>query len=56
MKGTIRLVVGFILVLGGVGGIEADTTQVFPVDSLVWCVVGLLLMGWAARDLNKVEV
>lgn len=53
MKGTIRLVVGFILTLGGVGGIESNMTEVLPLESLVWCVVGLGLMAWAAYDLNK---
>lgn len=56
MKGTIRFAVGFILVLGGVGGIETNTVDVLPLDSLSWAVAGLALMAWAAIDFNKAEV
>lgn len=52
MKGTIRLIVGFILVLGGVGGMELST-EAFPLDSLAWSIAGLGLMAWAVRDVNK---
>jgi hypothetical protein len=55
MRGTIRLVLGLILMLGGVGGIETNTTEVLPLDSLGIAVLGLVLMGWAALDMNKLE-
>lgn len=53
MKGTIRLFVGFLLVMGGVGGIEHNP-EILP--SLGYAVFGLLLMGWAVYDLKKQEV
>jgi hypothetical protein len=55
MRGTIRLGLGLILMLGGVGGIETNTTEVLPLDSLGIAVLGLILMGWAALDMNKLE-
>lgn len=53
MKGSIRLIVGLILVLGGVGGIESNTVEVLPLDSMAVALVGLLSMGWAVVDINK---
>ena len=55
MKGTIRLVLGLLLVMGGVGGIETNTVEVIPMDSLGIALVGMFLMGWAAYDMNKHE-
>lgn len=48
MKGTIRIAAGFILMLGGVGGIEANETVALPLDSLAVAVAGLAIMGWGA--------
>jgi hypothetical protein len=56
MKGTIRLVLGFILMMGGVGGIETNTTEVLPLDSLSWVVVGLGLMVWAMLSIAKENI
>lgn len=55
MRGTIRLGLGLILMLGGVGGIETNTTEVLPLDSLGIAVLGLVLMGWAVIDMNELE-
>ena len=55
MKGTIRLVLGLLLVMGGVGGIETSAVEVIPMDSLGIALVGMFLMGWAAYDMNKLE-
>lgn len=52
MKGTIRFFIGFILVMGGVGGIE-NNIEMLP--SLWYAVAGLALMGWAVYDINKME-
>jgi hypothetical protein len=54
MKGTIRLLVGFIMLFGGVGGIETST-ELMPLDSLGIAVGGLLLMFWAVLDINRYE-
>ena len=52
MKGTIRFAVGFILVQGGVGGIE-NNVDMLP--SLYYAIAGLGLMAWATVDFNKGE-
>lgn len=52
MQGSIRLIVGFILVLGGVGGIENSTAQ-FPWESALIALGGLALMAWAIPALNR---
>ena len=53
MQGTIRIILGLLLTMGGVGGIEADTSSVFPLDSLAIALLGLALMAWAVVDINK---
>lgn len=53
MKGTLRLVIGFMLVFGGVGGMEQNTEVAIPLDSLSIAFVGLLLMLWAVFDIKK---
>jgi len=45
-----RLIIGLILVLGGVGGIEQNTETLFPLDSISVIIVGLGLMTWFAYD------
>jgi hypothetical protein len=52
MKGSIRIIAGFILMLGGVGGIEAST-EMMPLDSLAVAVGGLALMAWGTISANK---
>jgi len=49
----IRVLIGIILVMGGVGGIETNTEVVIPLDSLGIALLGLVIMGWGAIDLNK---
>lgn len=48
MTGTIRIAAGFFLMLGGVGGIEANETVTLPLDSLSVALGGLVMMGWGA--------
>jgi len=55
MKGSIRLVLGLLLVFGGVGGIDANEEVILPLDSLLVCFVGLGLMAWGAQAMNKEE-
>lgn len=55
MKGTIRLLVGVLLVMGGVGGIETNTEVAIPLDSLGIAILGLFLAGWGAIVMNKEE-
>jgi hypothetical protein len=45
----IRLIVGLIMILGGVGGIESST-ETFPLDSLAIALTGFLLMAWSTFD------
>lgn len=50
MTGTIRILVGFVLLLGGVGGIEANTEVTLPLDSLAIALAGLAIFAWGALD------
>ena len=51
MRGTIRLGLGFILMLGGEGGMEMSL-ETFPLDSFLVAMIGLTLMGWGALAAN----
>lgn len=55
MKGMIRVVVGFILVLGGVGGME---TNVDMMPSLWYAIAGLGVMFWgvAAMKIEDIKI
>jgi hypothetical protein len=53
MTGTIRLVVGFILVFGAVGGMENPDQADYLVEQALIAVAGLALMLWATRDINR---
>lgn len=52
MKGSIRIIAGLILVLGGVGGIEANETVALPLDSLAVAIAGLAIMAWGTVAAN----
>ena len=52
MKGTIRFVVGFLLVFGAVGGMETGTDAQLPMQ-LGLAMVGLLLLASAAGALKQ---
>lgn len=53
MKGTIRFIVGFILVMGAVGGMDNPEQAEYLREQFVTAVVGLGLMFWATKDLAK---
>ena len=55
MQGTIRIALGFILLLGGVGGIEANTTVALPLDSLAVALVGLAFFASGALAAAREE-
>ena len=50
----IRFLLGFILTLGGVGGIEANTEVLIPLDSLGIAVLGLVLMSFGVIRINEI--
>ena len=52
MKGTIRFVVGFLLVFGAVGGMETGTDAQLPMQ-LGLALAGLLLLASAAGALKQ---
>jgi hypothetical protein len=56
MKGSIRIVAGFLLMLGGVGGIETNETVTLPLDSLAIAVAGMAIMAWGALSANKCDI
>jgi hypothetical protein len=51
-RGTIRLVTGLLLVLGAVGGMEQQPEASLLLQTAI-AVVGLALMLWAVRDINR---
>ena len=54
LQGSIRVLVGLILVMGGVGGIENDTSNIaLPMAPLMISIAGLAMMAWGARAANK---
>lgn len=55
MQGTIRIIAGMILTLGGVGGIEANTEVALPLDSLAVALVGLAIMASGALAAARQE-
>jgi 4-hydroxybenzoate polyprenyltransferase len=53
MKGTIRLLVGFLMMFGAVGGMEDVTKADYFLEQTIIAVLGLALMAWAVRDINR---
>jgi len=51
--GLIRIVVGLILVLGAVGGIENSITDQDLGLGLLIALAGIGLMAWASVDINR---
>lgn len=51
----IRFCLGFILVLGGVGGMEQNIETLFPLDSISVIIVGLSLMFWFVKDIEEYD-
>jgi hypothetical protein len=47
-NGVIRLVVGLLLVLGGVGGVEQSVDDSALLSAVVATAVGLVCMAWGA--------
>ena len=45
MRGTIRAVVGFIIIMGGVGGVEASLDNATLTQSALICLVGLMVFA-----------
>jgi len=50
--GLIRIVVGLLCVMGAVGGMEQQPDAPLLAQTAI-AVVGLVLMLWAARDINR---
>lgn len=53
MKGTIRFALGFLLVAGGVGGIEQSLTDSALLAGLAWALVGCALMASGTNAMIK---
>jgi heme O synthase-like polyprenyltransferase len=53
MKGTIRLLVGFLMMFGAVGGMEDVSKADYFLEQTMIAVLGLALMAWAVRDINR---
>jgi hypothetical protein len=52
MQGSIRLAVGFLLVFGAVGGMDAGPTEYFYVQILT-AVIGLMIMYFGVKAMNN---
>jgi len=52
MQGSIRLVVGFLIVFGAVGGMDAGPAEYFYVQILS-AVVGLIIMYFGVKAMNN---
>jgi hypothetical protein len=52
MKGSIRLAVGFLLVFGAVGGMDAGPTEYFYAQILT-AVIGLMIMYFGVKAMNN---
>lgn len=52
MKGSIRMLIGFLLVFGAVGGMDAGPAEDFYYQ-MVMAVVGLGLMFSGVRAMNR---
>jgi hypothetical protein len=50
--GMIRIVLGLLMALGAVGGMEQQPDADLLVQSLV-ALAGIALMLWAVRDINR---
>lgn len=55
MQGTIRIIVGLVLVMGGVGGIEQDMTSILPLYPTLITLFGLFLFGSGALAAARAE-
>ncbi len=53
MKGSIRLIVGFLLVFGAVGGMETGTDAQLPLQMIV-AAIGLFSMYSATKAMKNV--
>lgn len=53
MKGTIRLLVGFLMLFGAVGGMDNPQQADYIVEQTALAFLGLALMAWAVRDINR---
>ena len=51
--GLIRIALGFLCVLGALGGMEQQPGAGLLAQTVI-AVVGLVLMLWAARDINRI--
>jgi ABC-type uncharacterized transport system permease subunit len=55
MQGSIRFVVGLMLVIGAVGGIELGATDYELYIGIVIAIIGLIVMGSGARAFGRNE-
>lgn len=53
MKGTIRILLGMLMVMGAVGGMEQETATL--TQGAILAAIGLLIMGSGVSAANKQE-
>jgi cell division protein FtsW (lipid II flippase) len=53
MKGTIRFILGLLMVMGAVGGMDDPTKFDYFYQQLALAALGLAIMAWAVRDINR---
>lgn len=54
MQGSIRLVIGFIMVFGSVGGMDVGPTDYLFVQVLT-AIIGLMVMFSGVKAMNRYE-
>jgi hypothetical protein len=52
MQGSIRLAVGFLIVFGAVGGMDAGPSEYFYVQILS-AIAGLIIMNYGVKAMNN---
>lgn len=51
MKGTIRILLGMLIVFGAVGGMEHETATL--TEGMLLSILGLAIMGWGVVAANS---
>jgi hypothetical protein len=53
MKGTIRFILGLLMVFGAVGGMDDPTKFDYFYQQLALAALGLAMMAWAVKAMNS---
>jgi len=51
MRGSIRSLIGFLIVFGVVGGLDANSIEIW--QAMPAAIIGLLIMYWGVSSMNR---